>query len=214
MNHVGVSGLAGLAFLAFVGVGQVVPQDAKDKGKGKSVPGAVPIELRLTGKKTTYTLDLGGQTAAEFKKQIKDADETGKAPPPPIVDLALEFRNTSDKDVQLWIEGDATQLVLDLKGPAAVNNIRKKLAVTLDFRVPKTVTVAAGKSFSLPVKSLANGFRNLTAASYWLEAGDYTLTASYKTALSPAPKGSTDAGDGFGTVTLTSSPLKLKVQAK
>jgi len=214
MNHVGVSGLAGLAFLAFVGVGQVVPQDAKDKGKGKSVPAAVPIELRLTGKKTTYTLDLGGQTAAEFKKQIEDADKTGKAPPPPVVDLALEFRNTSDKDVQLWIEGDATQLVLDLKGPAAVNSVRKKLAVTLDFRIPKTVTVAAGKSVSLPVKSLANGFRNLTAASYWLEAGDYTLTASYKTALSPAPKGSTDAGDGFGTVTLTSSPLKLKIQAK
>jgi hypothetical protein len=209
-----VSALASVALLVIVGVGQIVSQEAKDKGKGKGAPAGAPIELRLTGKKTTYVLDLGGQTAAEFKKQIEEADKTGKAPPAPAVDLALEFRNTSDKDVQLWIEGDSTQLTLKLKGPAAVNNVRKRLAVTLDFRAPKTITVPAGKSYILPIKSLANGFRNITAASYWLEPGEYALTASYKTALSPAPKGSTDAGEGFGNITLTSSPLKLKVEAK
>jgi hypothetical protein len=205
MNRFVVSGLAGLAFLMFVGMGQTISQD-----KGKSVP----VELRLTAKKTTYTFGLGGQTAAEFKKQIEDSDKTGKAPAPPAVDLALEFRNTSDKEVKIWIEGDATQLTLDLKGPGAVNNVRKKLAVTLDFRAPKTITLAPGKSYVLPIKSLAHGFRNITAASYWVEPGDYTLTASYKTGISPAPKGSTDAGEGFGTLVLTSSPLKLKVQAK
>jgi hypothetical protein len=214
MNGMRVSGLASLAFVVLAGVGPADEPAAKDKGLGKSDPAGAPVELRLTAKKTTYTLDLGGKTAAEFKKQIADADNGGRAPSPPAVDLALEVRNTSDKDVQVWIDGDATLLTLDLKGPAAVNNTLKKLAVTLDFRVPKTIVVAAGKSHSIPLTSLAHGFRKLTSASYWLEAGDYTLSASYKTALSPAPKGSKDAGDGFGTVTLTSPPLKLKVQAK
>jgi hypothetical protein len=207
MNRFGVSGLAGLAFLLFLGLGETISQDKKGKNN-------LSVEMRLTAKKTTYALDLGGKTAAEIKKQIGDSDKTGRAPAPPAVDLALEFRNTSDKEVKIWIEGDATQLTLDLKGPGAVNNERKKLAVTLDFRLPKTITLAPGKSRSLPIKSLAHGFRNLTAASYWLEPGDYTLTASYKTALWPAPKGSTDAGEGFGIVILTNSPLKLKVQAK
>ena len=43
------------------------------------------------------------------------------------------------------------------------------------------------------------------------KAGDYTLTATYKTAVLPVPKGAKDNGKGFGPVTVISAPVKLKV---
>jgi hypothetical protein len=50
--------------------------------------------------------------------------------------------------------------------------------------------------------------------AYWTEPGEYTLAASLKSAVSPAPPGSTRADEGFGVVTLRSPPIKLKVEAK
>jgi hypothetical protein len=47
--------------------------------------------------------------------------------------------------------------------------------------------------------------------SYWTEPGDYTLVATYKTAVSPVPEGAKDNGKGFGPVTIISAPVKLKV---
>jgi hypothetical protein len=105
-------------------------------------------------------------------------------------------------------------LTLNLKGPGAVS-VSPNRAVTADFRLPKTITIAAGKSHSFPaLKSLIYGFRGVGAQAYWTRAGTYTLTASYTTAVSPAPKDAKDAGQGFGFVTVTSAPVKVKVEAK
>lgn len=172
-----------------------------------------PVAAKLVAKTATYTLDLGDMKPDEFKKMLKDAEKGGKWPKPPAVDLSLELTNTADKDVTVWVGGDATRLDLDLKGSGAMS-IAPNVPMTREFRGPKPVTIEAGKSTSIEIKSLSYGMRNGSKFAYWTEAGDYTLGASFTTAVSPAPKGSDDAGNGFGKVTLTAEPIKIKVEAK
>jgi hypothetical protein len=199
-----------LLMFALAGLAAEDKDKDKDKDKPKSDPKGAPIQATLTAKKTTFKLDLGGKTAEEFNKTIKDE----KYPPAPAVDMVLELKNTSDKDVEVWISGDPTKIMLELKGKGAVNTQIKNLITTQEFRVPKPVKLAAGKTHKIEIKSLAYGFRGISNRSYWTEAGDYTLTATFHTAISPAPKGAKDAEGGFGFVTLTSAPLKIKVEDK
>jgi hypothetical protein len=201
-----------VALLAFPAL--AFADEAKPKESGKTDPAGVPLELRLVAKKASYPLDLGGKTAAEFRKELDDAQKTGRYPPPPAVDLSLELRNTGTKDLMLQVQGDANVLTLQLEGPGAMS-VAPRRAFTTDFRLPKIITIAAGKSHTFPaIKSLTYGFRGVAQQSYWIKAGEYTLTASYKTAVSPAPKGAKDARNGFGHVTVTSAPVKIKVEAK
>ena len=44
---------------------------ADDKKEEPKVP-ALPIKAMLTAKKTTFTLDLGGKSAEEYKKDARD----------------------------------------------------------------------------------------------------------------------------------------------
>jgi len=187
---------------------------AEKKDEAKSDPEGVPVEAKLVVKKDSYKLDLGGKSADEFRKLLKDAEQTGRYPNAPEVDLVLELRNTGDKDLKLWTKGDPVKIDLVLKGDGAVNMPLKGRAFTLEFRLPEAETLAAGKTISFPIKSLAHGFRGTSSHSYWIEPGEYTLTASFITAVSPAPKGSKDAGEGFGNVVLTSAPVKIKVEKK
>jgi hypothetical protein len=183
-----------------------------DDAGGKVEPKGAPIQAVLKANKTTYKLDLGGKTADELRKQLQNADDPQQYPPAPEVDLVLKLKNTGSKDVQVWIGGDATRLMLELKGKGAVNTEIKRLAFTMEFRVPQSITLAPGKSHRIEIKKLAYGMRDRSHRSYWLQPGEYELTASYQTAVSPAPKGAEDAGEGFGRVRVTSAPIKLKVK--
>ena len=184
-----------------------------DETKGKSDPPGVPVEARLEAKTANYTLDLGGKTGKEFRERAQGGETTRTYPPAPQVDLVLHLRNTSDKPIDIRIGGTTTWVVLDLAGPGAVNvplkgQITSKIAIA-----PKVVSLKPGQSETVPIKSLSHGFKGSHRA-YWTEPGDYMLSAGYKTAISPAPKGATDAGNGFGNVTITSAPIKIKVAAK
>ena len=202
-----VSLLAGATVAALALAGRVA-------GQGKSDPPGVSVEAKLVAKTTTYPLDLGGKTAAEFRQEIKDAEKSGRYPAAPAVDLVLELRNTGDKEIQVWTRGDPVRLMLDLKGPAALNEALKGIAFTTIFMMPKAQTLAPGKSVTIPIKGFNYGRRGAANRSYWLEPGEYSLTATYYTAVAPAPKGSAEAMNGFGKVALTTAPLKLKVEAK
>jgi hypothetical protein len=191
-----------------------MPTAKGQKDETKSDPAGALVEAKLVAKTATYPLNLGGKTAEEFKKAITAGAATGDYPEPPQVDLVLELVNTSDKEVKIKVGGTTTVIGLELKGTGAVsvplkNRVTNKLAIA-----PKVVTLAAGKSASVPIASLAYGYKNATDVAYWTEAGDYTLSASYKTWISPAPKDAKDGGDGFGAVTLVSAPIKLTVEAK
>jgi hypothetical protein len=185
---------------------------ADDKPKapepGKAVPDSTPLEATLEGA-AEYTLDLGGKTAEEFKKAIA-ADAV---PPAPKVDLKLVLKNTGKEDVQVWTSGDPVVVQFKLTGKGA-KTITPRKAFTQEFRLPKAVKVAAGKTVELPVKSLAAGFRGASEYSYWTQAGEYELVATITTAVSPKPKGADDADDGFGKVQVASKPLKVTVKEK
>jgi hypothetical protein len=202
------------AVASLVACAIAIPAAKAQKDEAKSEPLGAHVEAKLVTKKATYSLDLGGKSADDFKKALAAAAATGDYPDPPQVDLVLELVNTSDKDVKIKIGGTTTVIGLELKGKGAVSVPLKNRATNKLAIVPKVVTLAAGKSASVPITGLAFGYKNSTDAAYWTETGEYSLSASYKTWISPSPKDAKDGGDGFGAVTLISAPIKLTVEAK
>jgi hypothetical protein len=187
----------------------------KDKAagaRGKTDPPGVSLEARLVAKKATYTLDLGGKTAEEFRKLVK----TGRYLAAPQVDLVLEFRNTGGKEIKFLVGGTNPDipLLLELRGAGAVNVTLPAVGKAMASRPPEQVALGPGKSYTVVVQSLMTKCVGREgSASYWTGPGEYELTATYQTAVSPVPKGAKESrwSRGFGMVTVTSSPVKLKV---
>jgi hypothetical protein len=199
-----------MATVALVGLsGPAIGQQ-----KPKADPEGTPLELTITGKNTRFTLDTGGRSPAEFQKHIENAvAEGGRPPAPPTVDLTIAIKNTSDQPIQVWVKGDPVVLEVELKGKGAIN-AAPLLAFTQEFRSPEAVTIEAGKTHTLPLKSLTSGFRGMSKFAYWTQAGEYELVATLKTGVAPAPKGAREGMDGFGIVTLTSAAFKVTVEEK
>ena len=148
------------------------------------------------------------------------------------MDLALELKNTSDKEIKIWIVGDLRDekrqnggdyvtLKLDLNGPGAVNTLVRDSRTTPRTPPPTVHAIAPGKTWTLPVTSLCHGTHGVRHMSehrsYWTQAGDYTLTATFQTAVSPKPAGAQEtkwAHFEGGFVTVTTGPVKLKVVEK
>jgi hypothetical protein len=180
---------------------------------GQAIPPSTPLSVEITGKVTTFELDRGSQSAQEFAEAIKKAIETGGPPPAaPTVALTVKITNTSKEKIRVWDKGDTVSIDLELKGKGALN-LNPLLAFTTDFRLPTDVELAPGKSIEYPIKALISGFRGASKYSYWTDAGDYELVATFKTGVSPAPKGAME-NDGFGMVLVASKPLALKVTLK
>src|SRR5262249_40972519 len=139
--------------------------------------------------KDTYKLDLGGRSAEEVRKvaKAKNMFDLG-GPPAPAVDLVLEVRNTSDKDIQFFTLPDLAVVELDLEGPDTLT-VQMEGPFQLDRRLPKPITLAPGKVFTRPIRSLNHGHRDIKFRSYWLGPGEYTLTARFVTSVLPAPAG-------------------------
>jgi RNA polymerase sigma factor (sigma-70 family) len=185
---------------------------AEDDAKGKTDPADVALEARLVAKKDTYTLDLGGKTPEEFRKLLHD----GPYPASPEVDLVLELHNTGDKEIKFLVGGRNPDipLLLQLHGHGAVNVKLPALAAGVQSANPEQVTLAPGKSYTLAIKSLrTSSVGRDGSASWWTGPGEYKLIATYETAVWPAPKDAKAShwDKTFGTVTLTTGTLKLKV---
>src|SRR5262249_33650086 len=102
----------------------------------------VPIEATLKAVTDSYTLDLGGKTADDFRKALEAAEKTGDYPEAPKVDLVLELKNTSDKEVKVKVGGTTTVLELGLNGPAAVTVQMKRRVTPKIVVAPKEVVLA------------------------------------------------------------------------
>jgi hypothetical protein len=185
--------------------------DSTKQQPGKTDPPGVPLEATVKVNKAAYTLDLGGKTPEEFRKMIKKRLEAGERIPAPAVDLVLIVRNTSDKDVDLRVSGDFVQVRLELRGPGVLN-VRPVQAFDSDIRLGRRSILQPGKSFDFPITSLTHGFRGMSDFTYWSAPGGYTLTVSLHTEILPAPKGAREGEQGFGRVTLTAPPVKLRVK--
>jgi hypothetical protein len=207
MNHMLRSGVTLLALLGLVGWGQA--GEPKDKAAGKKAP----VELRLTTKASPLKVEVDAQSLENLRKALKAGEKSGSAPPAQAVEVTVELVNNSDKDVEVWVSGDPTRLDLDLKGEGAVSVVAQKF-FTRVFMLPIPKKLAAGKSYTWTLKSLQYGKRNVEKRAYFTQGGEYTLTASFTTAINPAPEGTKADKNGFGRITLTSEPIKIKVETK
>jgi RNA polymerase sigma factor (sigma-70 family) len=183
---------------------------------GSTEPAGVPLVARLIGVKNSYTLDLGGKSAKDFKAEIdaiaKRPLGARRYPAAPQVDLKLELTNTSKKEIKVQVRGNANKLTLDLKGPGVVYApvvIQNFLPIR---RPPVVLTIAPGKSVTIDdMPTLGFPKPGTGSRAYWTTAGNYTLTVDYILGVSPAPAGTKDAGDGFGQVIIHTAPTPLKV---
>jgi hypothetical protein len=172
---------------------------------------AGPLVLKIKANKDKYAWDAGGKTPKEFKKALEEIAEAMKKnprpavklPDPPKVDLVLEIVNDGKEDVTVHVGGDPNVYTLELKGPG-VMTFTPPLAFTREFRVPKAVVIAPGKSYDIPVTQLKDGFRGASRFIYWTEPGEYTLTATYQLSDARGEKGAL----------LKSKEIKLKVEEK
>jgi RNA polymerase sigma factor (sigma-70 family) len=199
-----------------------VPEDkGKDKDKkaeaASTEPAGVMLEAKLTGAKESYKLDLGGQSAEEFKKMMDDAAKPPRRPgqrfpPSPTVELKLELTNTGKEEIKVQIRGNENKLTGELKGPGVVYSPIVPQNFMPIRKVPDVVTIAPGKSITITdVQTLAIMKPGTGSQAYWTEPGEYTLTVDYNLGVSPAPEKAKDLGNGFGEVKVHSAPIKLKV---
>lgn len=169
-----------------------------------------PIALKLVAKTDKYKFNGSGKTPAEYKTHLADvakAQERGEAvrpPKPPAVDLVLQLTNTTKNEVTIFVGGDSNVYTFELTGGDGTATLGSGLAFTADFKLPKAVTLAPGKSHEIPVKQLADGSRGAARYVYWTGPGEYKLSAKYTLS---------DANGGRGTE-LKSEPVKITVTEK
>ncbi len=175
---------------------------AEDKKKPEG-----PVTLKVVAKTDKYKFDGGGKTPEEYKKTLQllaKAKDGGlqQPPKPPAVDLVLQITNTSKDEVTIYVGGDPNVYTFELTGGDGTVALNSGLAFTADFKLPKSVTLAAGKSYDIPVKQLSDGSRGASRYVYWTGPGEYKLAATYT--LSDK--------DGGKTTTLKSEPIKITVE--
>jgi RNA polymerase sigma factor (sigma-70 family) len=184
---------------------------------GHTEPAGVAMEARLAGARDFYTLDLGGQSAEEFRKRIGYAPRRpgigGLAlPPSPAVDLRLEVTNTGKEEVRIRVRGVANRLTLDLNGPGAVYAPVAVLTAQPPLRRAEVLVLGPGQTVVVAeVPTLGFPKPGVGSQAYWTAPGEYRLSVNYLLEVSPAPNGAPDGGDGFGQVTVHSAAIALKV---
>jgi hypothetical protein len=152
------------------------------RGRGRgAAPQAAPImlEAKLTLGKDAYTI-TAAQTGEDFRTRIQAGRSGGAMPAPPDVDMTLELKNAGTAPVTFAVDSDASYVTLALEGPGAVT-ADSNIAMTMEFRLGRPVTLGPGQTHTIPIKSLRFGVRGISKQAYWTEPGEYTLTASYTT---------------------------------
>jgi hypothetical protein len=100
------------------------------------------------------------------------------------------------------VGGDSNVYTFELTGGTGVVNMNNPVAFTADFRLPKAVTLEAGKSHEIPVKAFADGNRGFSRLVFWTGPGEYKLSAKYTLS---------DQEGGRGA-TLQSEPVKITIE--
>jgi hypothetical protein len=184
-------------------------------------PSGVQTALRIVARQTTYKLDLGGRSSAEFHQlldqlQARSArfESSVEYPAGPAVDLDVEIINTGAEECQILLGGTYNGMTLELKGPGAVSFAPRE-AIPAMACPPATIPLALGAKYVVAVRHLPSpllpAFAWGRSLAYWTAPGPYTLTAVWNAGISPPPPGSRDDGNGFGHLTLSSEPITLNV---
>jgi hypothetical protein len=194
-----------VATVAVLALGSLSGDGQAQRGRGAApVQPAAPItlEAKLILGKDNYTI-TPEQTGDGFRQRIRAGARGGTMPAPPDVDMTLELKNTGTAPVVFAIDSDASSVGLALAGPGAVT-ADSNLAMTMEFRLGRPMSVAPGQTYTIPIKSLRFGVRGISKMAYWTEPGEYTLTASFTT----HPPNQSDR-----PVTITAPAVKIQVNA-
>ncbi|WP_145178913.1 hypothetical protein [Gimesia aquarii] len=134
------------------------------------------MEARLIVNQSKYILPPKRRGKA-FRKRIKAETDSDKLPAAPQVDLVLELKNISKKNVMIWPKGAISYPDLSVKGPGVMQPDNLKSISGASSGSSIQPTIAPGKSYRLSIDSLnPNGG---TPWFYWSESGEYTITATY-----------------------------------
>jgi hypothetical protein len=156
----------------------------------------------------------GGQIQVQGRIQVQGGIQIGppqvqimvlggpQRPLPPEVDMELELRNTSGREMTLVVGHGRSQLALSLDGPGAAT-VNGGLPGTYEGR--REIKLAPDQVHKIPVKRLQHGAGG-QAGSYWTEPGDYTLSATYKLTVKADSDSQKDR-----QIEVTSPPVKIKV---
>lgn len=172
---------------------------------------AGPITLSVVSKTEKYTFDGAGKSPKEYKADLEalakklEKGERASPPKPLAVDLVLVLKNTSKEDVTVYVGGDTNVYTFELSGGSGTVAMNNPVAFTADFRLPKGVTIPAGKTYEIPVKVFADGNRGFSRLVFWTGPGEYKLTAKYRLAKN---------ADGEQGQVLKSEPTKIVVAEK
>jgi hypothetical protein len=153
-----------------------------------------PLQLTLHARADVYALDLGGRAPHEYRAELDAGarDFMLRGPgfvrggntlkPAPQVDLELELRNTSPRDVEFDVGGGADQLTLNVSGPELVRIDGPRHAAFGPGReppLPKRVRLAPGESYFEPVTQLEAPHPIHLCRWYWTRPGEYTVAATW-----------------------------------
>jgi hypothetical protein len=207
-----LSSLFAAALIAFAAPPTSMGAAPNEKAAAPSTePKDVPLELTIINLgRSAYEVHTNGDPPFKYQENIRKAELAGKPLRATPVAMALEIRNTGPTALKIWVGGDATLLTLDLQGNGARSAVANRPRPT-GAVPPVVVEIPAGKSYRMPLKSLASGFRNEAAYAYITEGGLYSLSATFRTSVLPAPPNAKmEQKNGFGEIILKSAPLKIR----
>lgn len=170
-------------------------------------PPGFPLELRLTAKKGSYVLDLGGKTEVDFRKAIAAARQRAEFPAGPAVDLELQLKNTSDREIAVFLEKSivpsppwGNYLAFSLAGPGTLLHLQsfagRDISNTYRWEM---ITLAPKGAIAWKLDSLGDSsVWNLKSSDrwsahvhhFWTRPGEYLLSAKIRLAVEPPPAGS------------------------
>jgi hypothetical protein len=178
-----------------------------------TTPKNLPIELKVVNRAADeYELNTSGDRVPKYQERIRLGESNGWLLAASQVDMELVITNTGPRPLQIWVGGDGTELGLELRGNGAMRAEDRSNSLGGPAAPPEVVSIAPGKSHSVPLTSLNFGPRDRVKRAYITETGVYRLSATLRTAVSPAPKGSVPVkGTKFGEVQLHSAPITFRV---
>lgn len=135
-----------------------------------------PVEARLVAKRSKYVLPES-QHGATFRTRIEKETDAEKLPAAQKVDLVLELKNVSEKDVMIWPMGAITYPDLEVDGPGVIGPENLQSFYGVGGGTSVQPTIAPGKTHRIAIKSLnpSEG----TPLTYWCEPGEYSIKATY-----------------------------------
>lgn len=162
------------------------------------------LNAELVALTNTYELDPA-MTAPEFAEELRKASAERDLPArPPKVKLILRLTNTGARELTFGVGARNSTVDLDLQGPKVVS-VNPVLPMSQELQFGTNLTLKAGAHYDIPISSLISGtvatgrWSGTGKFSYWLEPGDYSLTATFTT------------GTGPKQVQVATEPVQLRV---